>query len=288
MMKLLFAIFLMAFTAIPATADDIVAITSIESEKEQVGATAKITVEFPVGNDSPTRRAIIDYINENLHTMGYLSVLREEGPHPASVKDVHFPSNTCDEATFRTFLDQLTTVVCKLTSRDQQEYAQSLEEDGESYQPRWFDNRFIGKVADTDTYVSYATYWGEFCGGAHDNRGSNAITIRKTDGMPITDIFKEDVEEDIQPLLWKYLIVSENPENPAEYRAEIKKFLKANYGNSEDLLLPRGTSYLAPDGVHILYQPLEICFWPGEPEIIIPYSAAKPFISIEAAKAAGL
>lgn len=38
----------------------------------------------------------------------------------------------------------------------------------------------------------------------------------------------------------------------------------------------------------ILYQPLEICFWPGEPEIIIPYSEAKPFICKEAAKAAGL
>ena len=288
MKKLLSAIFWMVFTAMPAIADDTVTISSIKSEKEQVGANAQISVDFPVGDDNPTRRSIIDYIYENLRTMGYLSVLREEGPLPPADKDVQFPSNTCDETTFRTFLDQLTTVVCKLTSGDQQEYAHSLEEDGESYQAKWFNNMYIGKVAETDTYVSYATYWGEYCGGAHDNRGSNAITISKADGMPITDIFKEDVEEDMQPLLWKYLIVSENPENPAEYRAEIQKFLKANYGNSEDLLLPQGTSYLAPDGVHILYQPLEICFWPGEPEIIIPYSEAKPFISKEAAKAAGL
>ena len=274
--------------AIPATADDTVAITSITSEKEQVGATAQTSVEFPIGEDTPTRRSIIDYIYKNLRTMGSLSVLREEGPLTPADKYVQFPSNNCDETTFRTFLDQLTTVVCKLTSGDQQEYAHSLEEDGESYQVKWFNNRFIGKVAETDTYVSYVTYWGENCGGAHDMRGSNAITIRKADGKPITDIFKEDVEEDMQPLLWKYLIVSENPENPAEYRAEIQKFLKANYGNSKDLLLPQGTSFLAPDGVHILYQPLEICFWPGEPEIIIPYSAAKPFFTKEAAKAAGL
>ena len=287
MKKLLSAIFGMVFTAIPAIADDTVTISSIKSEKEQIGATTQISVEFPVGDDNPTRRSIIDYIHENLRTMGSLSVLREEDPLTPADKDVQFPSNNCDETTFRSFLDQLTTVVCKLISGDQQEYAHSLEEDGESYQVKWFNNMYIGKVAETDTYVSYVTYWGEYCGGAHDNRGSNAITIRKADGMPITDIFKEDVEEDMQPLLWKYLIVSENPENPAEYRAEIQKFLKANYGNSEDLLLPQGTSYLAPDGVHILYQPLEICFWPGEPEIIIPYSAAKPFISKEAAKVAG-
>ncbi len=30
------------------------------------------------------------------------------------------------------------------------------------------------------------------------------------------------------------------------------------------------------------------CFWPGEPEIIIPYSAAKPFLTKEAIKTAGL
>ena len=288
MKNLLFVLLWMAFMAIPATADDAVAISSIKCEKEQVGATAEISVEFPVCDDSPTRRAIIDYICQSLQTIGYFSVLREEGPLSPADKDVHFPPNTCDETTFKTFLEEVTTVVCKLTSGDQQEYAHSLEENGGSYQVKWFNNRYIRKAADTDAYVSYTTYWGEYIGGAHDSRGSDAITIRKSDGQPIASIFREDVVDDMQPLLWKYLIISEDPENPEKYRAEIKEFLKANYGNSEHLLLPEGTSYLAPDGVHILYQPLEICFWPGEPEIIIPYSAAKPYLTKEAIKTAGL
>ena len=140
MKKLLSAIFWTVFTALPASADNTVNISNIESKKEQIGATAQISVEFPIGADNPTRRSIIDYIYENLRTMGSISVLREEGPLPPADKDVQFPSNNCDETTFRTFLDQLTTVVCKLTSGDQQEYAHSLEEDGESYQVKWFNN----------------------------------------------------------------------------------------------------------------------------------------------------
>lgn len=41
---------------------------------------------------------------------------------------------------------------------------------------------------------------------------------------------------------------------------------------------------MAPDGIHIMYQPLEICFWPGEPEIVIPFDEAKPFLTDEADK----
>lgn len=288
MKRLTFILFWMAIMTLPVMADGTLTFNSIECEKEQPGATSQVTVQFPTGNDSPLRRAIIDYIYQNLRTMGFLSILREEGPLAPSDKDVHFPSNTCDETSFRTLLEEVTAIVCKLTSDDQQEYARSLGEDGETYEAKWFENKFIGIEAETDAYVSCVTYWGEFCGGAHDNRGSNATTIRKSDGKTIARIFKEDVEEDMQPLLWKYLIISENPDNAEEYRAEIRKFLKANYGNSEYLPLPEGTSYLAPDGVHILYQPLEICFWPGEPEIIIPYSAAKPFLTKEAVDTAGL
>lgn len=29
-------------------------------------------------------------------------------------------------------------------------------------------------------------------------------------------------------------------------------------------------------------EPLEICFWPGEPEIVIPFDEAKPFLTKEA------
>ena len=288
MKRLTFILLWMAIMAIPAMADGTLTFNSIECEKEQPGATSQVTVQFPIGDDSPLRRAIIDYIYQNLRTMGNLSVPRKVGSFAPADKDVHFPSNTCDETTFKTFLEEVTTVVCNLTSNDQQEYAKSLAEDGETYEVEWSENRFIGIKAETETYVSLVTYWGKFRGEDYEFGGSTATTIRKCDGKPIFPIFKEDVEKEMQPLLWKYLIISENPDNPEEYRAEIKKFLKANYGNSKRILLPKGTSFLAPDGVHIQYQPLEISFWPDEPEIIIPFSAAKPFLTKEAIETAGL
>jgi hypothetical protein len=136
--------------------------------------------------------------------------------------------------------------------------------------------------------VSYTTYNTDFSGGGHDNRISEAVTIRKSDGAVISSIFVEDAEEKMQDVLWKYLIASEEPEDPVEYRAEINRFLKANYGRGNHLMLPTGSIYLAPDGVYILYSTQEICFWPGEPVIVIPYEVAKPFLTDEAAQLVSL
>ena len=47
---------------LPSMADGTLTFNSIECEKEQPGATSQVTVQFPIGNDSPLRRAIIDYI----------------------------------------------------------------------------------------------------------------------------------------------------------------------------------------------------------------------------------
>ena len=154
----------------------------------------------------------------------------------------------------------------------------------------WFRNFSILKVAETDRYVSYACYDGEFCGGAHDNRGSEARTFRKSDGAAV-DIFveDEDVTERMQGVLWKYLTDSNEEGDAKEFAQEIGDFLEANYGNREWLHLPGNSIYLAPDGVHLEYAPLEISFWHmGSQEIVIPYEAAKPFLTAEAARLARL
>ena len=266
-MKHLLMTLLLAFFAFSALADNVVTVSGIEFEKEQQYGSSQVRAEFPLGDDCAFRRTIIDYI---------LEVCKTTNPGV----EVKQPSNTCDEAAFTKYLEEYTTVLSKLCAADQHEYAMFLGEEGETYKVVWFSNLFIGKVADTDEYVSYVAYHGEYCGGAHDQRGSGAVTIRKADGARIDSIFKSDVDEAMQPLLWKYLIASEAPDNPDEFRAEINKFLEANYGIHDFLHL--GTPFLAPDGVHILYQPLEICFWPGEPEIVIPFDEARPFLTEEA------
>lgn len=276
MKKIIMALLWMLVISLGVMADNGLNIVEIEVEKEQKGGSSHVWVHFPIGADSPVRRAIIDFIFQRMHSF--------------SNADIVFPSNTCDEEAFNTFLDNYTVILCQFCAKDQQEYAAFCAESGEVYEVPWFKNFSILKVAETDRYVSYACYDGEFCGGAHDNRGSVATTFRKSDGS-VVDIFveDEDVADRMQGILWKYLVNPEEIDDAKEFAREIGDFLEANYGNRERLHLPGGSIFLAPDGVHLQYPPLEISFWAmGEQEIVIPYEAAKPFLTAEAARLAGI
>lgn len=261
----------LAVNAVNGVADDTVATENIQSESSLPHVTAEMAVDFPVGSDSQLRRAILGFIFDRCQEI-YEGV------------EVERPSNSCNAKEFKAFLDKYTSTLCRLSAEDRKECADALAEEGETYEADWFSNLYINKTADTERYVSYTTYNTDFSGGGHDNRMSEAVTIRKSDGAIISSIFVEDAEEKMQDVLWKYLIASEEPEDPVEYRAEINRFLEANYGRGNHLMLPTGSIYLAPDGVYILYSTQEICFWPGEPVIVIPYEVAKPFLTKEAAQ----
>ena len=275
MRKVLFLMLFLAVNAVNGVADDTVATENIQSESSLPHVTAEMAVDFPVGNDSQLRRAILGFIFDRCQEI-YEGV------------EVERPSNSCNAKEFKAFLDNYTSTLCRLSAEDRKECADALAEEGETYEADWFSNLYINKTADTELYVSYTTYNTDFSGGGHDNRMSEAVTIRKSDGAVISSIFVEDAEEKMQDVLWKYLIASEEPEDPAEYRAEINRFLEANYGRGNYLMLPTGSIYLAPDGVYILYSTQEICFWPGEPVIVIPYEVAKPFLTKEAAQLVSL
>ena len=274
MEKIFIALIWMLAISMGTMADNGLNIVQIEVEKEQKGGSAHVWVHFPVDADSPVRRAVISYIFQCMLSF--------------SNADIDYPSDTCDEEEFKTFLDSYTDSVSHACAIDQQEYAASCAESGIIYDVSWFRNFSILKVAETDRYVSYACYDGEFFGGAHDNRGSKAKTFRKSDGAAV-DIFveDEDVTERMQGVLWKYLADSNEEGDAKEFAQEIGDFLEANYGNREWLHLPGNSIYLAPDGVHLEYAPLEISFWHmGSQEIVIPYEAAKPFLTAEAARLA--
>ena len=116
-----------------------------------------------------------------------------------------------------------------------------------------------------------------------------AKTFRKSDGAAI-NIFvdDDDLTDRMQGILWKYLVASDEAGDAEDFVKEIGDFLEANYGNRERLHLD-STIFLAPDGVHLQYAPLEISFWAmGDQEIVIPYQAAKPFLTPEAARLAGV
>ena len=262
---------LLALAAFTASADNTVTITDIEFEKELPYASSRVSAEFPLGEDGLLRRAIIDYILEGCRTT-YPGVQIEQ------------PSNTCDEPTFKKYLEDYTTVLCQLCAEDHQDYVNSLDEEDKPYEVAWYSYISFQKEADTDQYVSYTVYHGTFTGGALPESGSEAVTISKADGIKIDSIFKEGAEEEMQPLLWKYLLISEEPEDPEEYIAGINQFLEANYGDKDHLPIPYSSTFLAPDGVHLQYQPFEIGFWPIEPIVVIPFDEVKPFLADEAAR----
>ena len=208
--------FALAVNAVNGVADDTVATENIQSESSLPHVTAEMAVDFPVGNDSQLRRAILGFIFDRCQEI-YEGV------------EVERPSNSCNAKEFKAFLDNYTSTLCRLSAEDRKECADALADEGDTYEADWFSNLYINKTADTNLYVSYTTYNTDFSGGGHDNRMSEAVTIRKSDGAIISSIFVEDAEEKMQDVLWKYLIASEEPEDPVEYRAEINRFLEANY-----------------------------------------------------------
>lgn len=268
MMKKYFLSIILLFLAVTnVSAGDTLSISNMNFEKELPGGSSIVNVDFPLGENKVLRKAVVDYIYECLQIFSGVKIT--------------YPPNTCDEPTFKAFLEKYTQALCQITADEQQEFVRSFSEEEVPYTMDWFSNLAILKATDTDKYVSYVFFWGEFCGGAHDNRGSSAITIRKSDGAWVINIFKEDVEDDMQPLLWKYLIASEEPEDEKEFVEEINKFLEANYGYRDFLHISQ-SSYLAPDGIHLIYDPQEISFWyMGTLEIIIPYQDARPFLTEE-------
>ncbi|MBR5687180.1 MAG: DUF3298 domain-containing protein [Prevotella sp.] len=264
------ALFLVAFS-INCFADNRDTYKTISYEVEQPGATSEVSVDFPVDVREPVRTAVIDYIFETLRAF--------KGD---ALPNTPAPKN-CTEAVVKPILSQFTETLASWYGGEQQEYAASLAEEGETYDVLWYINIAVNKAAETPQYVSYTSYLGDFQGGAHGQSYSDAITIRKSDGKRIKDIFRDGVEAQIQPLLWKYLLIDyESEEDKQEYRNGIMDYL--DFQNTDIVPLPE-VSYLAPDGVHLTYQYYEICPWAmGAPDPVIPYSEALPYLTKEAAQ----
>lgn len=244
---------------------------TIAYQVEQPGASSEVSVDFPVDVKEPVRAAVLEYIYDALRA--FKSDLMPEDP---SMK-------YCTEATFKTVISDFAETLASWYGREQQEYAASLAEEGETYETEWYIHISINKAAETPQYVSYASYYGDYQGGAHGGRFSDGVTIRKSDGKRIKDIFRDGVESQMQPLLWKYLLAEmSSEEEKQEYRNEIMTYL----GDQSKKDVPLASvSYLAPDGIHLEYQSYEIGPWSlGAPNIVIPVSEALPYLTKKAAR----
>ena len=242
---------------------------NITYEVETPGATSRVSVDFPVNVQEPLRSKVVGYILERLDSY--------RGENLAA------PANNCDEETFNQFLSELATKLATRYGEEQREYAESMKEAGEEYNVTFYVNIYIPKAAETEQFVSFACYFGDFEGGVHGERYSDGVTFRKRDGKRMDDIFKDDVDEAIQPLLWKAILASDDADgDSSEYRKGIEDYLSME--KLELLPLP-SVAFLTPEGVHIEYQYYQICPWAqGAPTAEIPIGEALPFLTKEAAR----
>ena len=141
MRKILFVILFWAVNAVSGAADNTVATENIQSESSLPHVTAELTVDFPVGNDSQLRQAVLGFIFDRCHEV-YGGV------------EVERPPVTCNAKEFKAFLDNYTSTLCRLTAEDWKECAKALAEEGETYKVDWFSNLYVNKMADTDVWYA--------------------------------------------------------------------------------------------------------------------------------------
>jgi len=153
-----------------------------------------------------------------------------------------------------------------------EEYGDDMPSDPDEAM-KWYGSMEVNQVADAAGYVSYEFSEERFSGGAHGMYHFVTLTFRKSDGKPLKNILRRDNESSIEPLLSKSI----------KNQEAVKPYLE--YMESNTLPLPMEDGWLAPDGLHIMYQPYEIGNWAmGAPEFVIPVSKAIPLISSEAAR----
>ncbi len=248
------------------TTCDTISTVRIEKDAEKDGAHCHIGVDYPVCSDKKLQRHLLNYIMEEIDKFCFID---------------HEPFTLEDQSK-----EELDTIVgwCAWAMVDilKDEVAENTDEEGMSYFPSGDRMLDLNMLCQAPKYVSYMSQYQEFTGGAHGMYAFIPATIVKSSGKRLTNILRPDKEEDMQSVLWEGLLEGTDDE---QYRNDINEYLEYS-GRPKDVLpLPENEPWLAPDGVHLQYQPYEICNWAmGAPVIVIPTEKALPFISDEAAK----
>lgn len=131
-------------------------------------------------------------------------------------------------------------------------------------------------VWQTDNLITYScqTYW--YGGGAHGGSGFEGQTFRKSDGKKFGKdmlLRNADLQKELNKGLKKYFEVTSDTE--LEENLQVSDYYSATY-----LPLPAADPWLDKDGLHLMYGQYEIaCYAAGMPEIVIPYSRAKKFLT---------
>ncbi len=229
----------------------------------------KFTIDYPNGTDSFSS-AVSKFLHDQLASM-YLPRVNDSD---ADSKYPLYDGNVNKgEAVVGHYADG-TLAYLKQMLKD-------IEAESWDWTPTLEYDLSIVKMADTTHYVSYEIKAYAFLGGAHGSSSYHVVHIAKPSGKVIELTVDTLQTKALQPLLRKGVI---------SYFHEMGEQDVNDTNLDEHLLLmggpipvPAYAPYLAPDGVHFVYQQYEIaCYAVGLVSFIVPYDEIKKYLTPEA------
>ncbi|MBQ0142862.1 MAG: DUF3298 domain-containing protein [Prevotellaceae bacterium] len=240
------------------TANDTVAIQQISSNSERTAKlgfshfsqkkhkenwTYSLTMDYPQNGGEFIVHSIQEWINEQLG-----------GTYSGNLEDTQELFNNYSSL----FLDEQIAV---------EEYICDIEcEMNYTFQPIW----------ETDNLITLAcnTYW--YGGGAHGSSSYFAVTFRKADGRRFgMDMILADanLQEELNNGLKIYFGVSTDEELNENLQVD-------ELHNANNIPLPATNPWIDNKGIHLIYSQYEIaCYAAGMPEVVIPISKAKKYLT---------
>ena len=229
----------------------------------------KVTIDYPTGTDSFSL-AVNKFLHDQLVQM-YLPGF--DGPDAESRNPLCDGNVNTGETVVGYYADG-TLAYLKQT-------LEGMQDEGIDWTPTLEYDLSITKMADTTRYVSYEMKAYVFLGGAHGSSSYRVVHIAKPSGKVIELTVDTLQTKALQPLLRKGVI---------SYFHEMGERDVDDSNLDEHLLLmgdpipvPACASYLAPDGVHFVYQQYEIApYAVGLVSFTVPYAEIKKYLTPEA------
>lgn len=138
----------------------------------------------------------------------------------------------------------------------------------------------IKLVYETDKIAVFERCVYQYSGGAHGSYMVSSLTFDLSDGKLVDKFLKDDVEGDMQQLLWDG-VSSYLKENDSDFKqSDIMDYLILD---TQTIPLPQNAPTPEAGGLRFRYACYEIaCYAVGEINFVIPYSKIKPYMTKKA------
>ena len=253
--------------------EDTLAVDSIIYKEEPDSTLSSIIrVDYPIGDDSRAQ-AVRQFISQELakQSQNFASD-GEDG------KKVNTYKGTLDKA------QALVDFYGKANLKDLTELRDELKQNMEStsYMPCLSNELNIRKEGETQRYITYHISGYTYLGGAHGSAIDYSKNISKLTGKVLTETVDTLKTKELQPILRKGVISYINKYEQGANDKNLNSYLFIENGI---IPIPAIAPYLAPDGVHFIYQQYEIGpYAMGMIEFVVPYDKIKPYLTPEAKK----